>query len=385
MHCTDYIDPLTHTHGTLNSLLDSIALQRDVAHRYQTITEPIGVQFQRWKRPFATPFLESGGGAVRWDNSSMSIAPHEQAVFWGARSAQGLMGGVTQVRIEDGFLHSWGLGSDMHAPRSQIVDLRGLYFDPMQPSDLTVILNETDFGDAELRRAAALRAQIVELGLTKYNLGRRAPNWRAPAHRRIVLVPGQVADDASIRLGTRGITTAEALLQAVRVARPDAWIVYKPHPDVLSGNRRGMIDAARFADVVDMHADLISLIDAADEVHTLSSLSGFEALLRTKKVCTYGLPFYAGWGLTEDALAQPWRQRALTLDMLVAGALLHYPLYWDWTLKLFTTPERIVRELAPRAGRTLIPVRNGTARSIGKAARWTRNVLMHLASQIMHR
>ena len=71
---------------------------------------------------------------------------------------------------------------------------------------------------------------------------------------------------------------------------------YKPHPDVLSGNRNGLVDAARFADIVDADADLISLIEHADEVHTLSSLSGFEALLRGKAVFTYGLPFYAGWG-----------------------------------------------------------------------------------------
>ncbi|MDH6153235.1 capsule polysaccharide export protein KpsC/LpsZ [Paraburkholderia sp. WSM4179] len=135
------------------------------------------------------------------------------------------------------------------------------------------------------------------------------------------------ADDASIRLGTRAIDTADALLREVHRLRPDAFVVYKPHPDVLSGNRNGLIDAQQLADVVDTEADLLSLVDAADEVHTLSSLAGFDALLRGKAVFTYGLPFYAGWGLTHDALAPlPWRHRTLTLDMLCAGVLLRYPL-----------------------------------------------------------
>ena len=95
-------------------------------------------------------------------------------------------------------------------------------------------------------------------------------------------MPGQVADDASIRLGTRAIATADALLREVRKRSPDAFIVYKPHPDVLSGNRTGLIDAQRLADVVDTEADLLSLVDVADEVHTLSSLAGFDALLRGK-------------------------------------------------------------------------------------------------------
>ncbi|ENG1058942.1 capsular biosynthesis protein, partial [Burkholderia multivorans] len=285
------------------------------------------------------------------------------------------------VRIEDGFLHSNGLGSDMIAPFSQVVDRRGLYFDPSRPSDLTEILNEAHFETTELVRAAALRAEIARLGLTKYNLGRRMPTWRPPAGRRVVLVPGQVADDASIRLGTRAITTSEALLREVRAQHPDAFIVYKPHPDVLSGNRVGLVDAAELADVVEIDADLISLIEIAHEIHTMSSLAGFDALLREKSVYTYGLPFYAGWGLTHDTLPQPWRKRALTLDMLVAGTLLRYPLYWDWRLGRFTTPEAIVRQLARPAARPLTKVRNDPTRLPLKILRWVRNAIWHAAWQ----
>jgi capsular polysaccharide export protein len=91
------------------------------------------------------------------------------------------------------------------------------------------------------------------------------------------------------------------------------------------------------------------LLARVDEVHVLTSLSGFEALLRGKPVTTYGQPFYAGWGLTRDlalssAVAQR-RTRNLTLDQLVAGTLILYPTYVSRTTGRFTTPERVLDEL----------------------------------------
>ena len=81
----------------------------------------------------------------------------------------------------------------------------------------------------------------------------------------------------------------------------------------------------------------------------MTSLTGFDALLRGKKVVTYGLPFYAGWGLTQDmikgAAALDRRTRQLTLDELVAAVLLLYPLYWDWELKGYTTCEAVLHRI----------------------------------------
>ncbi|HEM7888628.1 MULTISPECIES: capsular polysaccharide export protein, LipB/KpsS family [Burkholderia] len=375
-----HLDPATHSPGSLDALLDSIDLQRAVVRRFSHLRHVVGISFQQWKRPFVTPFLRAGGGSLRWTHHPETLNANECAALWGARNADALPKGSTYVRIEDGFIHSTGLGSDMNAPYSQVIDSCGLHFDPTAPSDLTAILNETDFDDIELARAAALRVEIVRSGLTKYNLGRRAPTWRPPVGRTIVLVAGQVADDASVLLGTKTIRTAEQLLQEVRARRTDAFIVYKPHPDVMSGNRNGLIDAARFADIVDTEADMISLIEAATEVHTLSSLAGFDALLRDKAVYTYGLPFYAGWGLTHDEQAPlPWRQRTLTIDMLIAGALLRYPIYWDWRLSLYTTPEAVVRQLKHKASRQLKRIREDPTRPFLKAFRWSRNALSHIA------
>ncbi|QVN16769.1 capsular polysaccharide biosynthesis protein [Burkholderia pyrrocinia] len=376
-----YLDPTRGTQGTLDTALDCIELQHAVAARYSDLGRVAGIRFQWWKRPYATPYLSAGGGTLRWIADPRDTHADEHAAIWGGRSAEGLPDGAARLRIEDGFIHSTGLGSDMSPPCSQVIDRRGLYFDASRPSDLTVILNQTTFGESELRRAAALRQEIVRLGLTKYNLGRQAPTWSIPQGRRIVLVAGQVADDASIRLGTGAIATSEALLREVRARRPHAFIIYKPHPDVLSGNRAGLVDAEHLADIVDANADLISLIDVTDELHTLSSLAGFDALMRGKEVHTYGLPFYAGWGLTHDALEQPWRERRLSLDMLTAGVLLRYAIYWDWQLSLFTTPEAIARQLAPNAARPLEKIRGNRARPLVKAIRWSRNAIRYAAWQ----
>ena len=372
-----YLDPETHRVGTLERALDSIELQRAVRTRYADCQRVAGVRFQRWKRLFATPYLTAGGGKLRWTHAPEQIEPGERAVVWGGKSAQGIPAGAPMLRMEDGFFHSNGLGSDMNAPCSQVLDREGLYFDARSPNELTHILNTTQFDDAELVRAAALRALVSELGVTKYNLGRRAPGWKAPTGKTVILVAGQVADDASIRFGTGALGTAEALLEAVRRRNPDGFIVYKPHPDVLSGNRQGLVHARELADIVDAEADVLSLVDCADEVHVLSSLAGFDALLRGKRVFTYGLPFYAGWGLTHDALALPWRQRTLTLDMLVAGALLRYPIYWDWNTRLFTTPEAVVRKLGLTAARPLERIAGDWRRPLRKAWRWSRNAVWY--------
>ena len=153
----------------------------------------------------------------------------------------------------------------------------------------------------------------------------------APGQRRI-LVPGQVEDDASVQRGAPWVGGNLGLLRAVRAAAPDAWIVYKPHPDVEAGNRQGAIPrdvALSLADQVMIDTSVVTLFDHVDEVHTMTSLVGFEALVRGLPVTTHGAPFYAGWGLTNDRAVMPRRSRRLSLDELVAGALLVYPRYCD--------------------------------------------------------
>jgi capsular polysaccharide export protein len=237
------------------------------------------------------------------------------------------------IEVEDGFLRSQGLGADCVPPLSITVDRLGPHFDPAQPSELERLLEEGEFGEELLQRARRLREVIVEAGLGKYERRSGQVARRTPDGRRHILVPGQVEDDRAVQCGGCGLVSNLDLLARVRAQAPDAFILYKPHPDVVAGHRAGHIPerlSLQHADAVASGVPISSAIEMADEVHVNTSLAGFEALLREKPVTTYGVPFYAGWGLTHDLGPVPARRRARrTLDELVAATLLVYPRYLD--------------------------------------------------------
>jgi capsular polysaccharide export protein len=254
---------------------------------------------------------------------------------------------VRILRLEDGFLRSVGLGADLIRPLSWVVDTRGIYYDATRPSDLEHLLADTVFSRGLIQRAAFLRERIVAEGLTKYNVG--ISGWQRPSGAgKIILVPGQVESDASLVYGAPRIRSNIGLLQAVRQTNPDTYVVYKPHPDVIAGLRAkgaGEDEALSWCDEQVADVAMGDLLLAVDEVHVLTSLAGFEALLRGKPVTCYGQPFYSGWGLTIDMIPNPRRDRPLSLDELVAGVLIEYPIYLSRVSDALITPEQALDEL----------------------------------------
>lgn len=296
----------------------------------------------RWKRwqidPFLQPRCDSLHYAKTADEALRGLSRRAGAlVVWAAREPADLAAlaaarGIALWRLEDGFLRSVGLGSNHIGGASLVLDAEGIYFDPRTPSTLERLLQTGVFEPALLQRAARLRHQLVECGLTKYNVGQRESVALGGGDRRRVLVVGQVEDDASIRLGAAEVRTNLALLEAARRCEPAAWIVYKPHPDTEAGTRAGRVDdaaARRWADEIVRDVATTALFPQVAAIHTISSLAGFEAVLRGVEVIVWGRPFYAGWGLTTDRVALPRRTRRLELDVLVAATLIRYPLYVD--------------------------------------------------------
>ncbi len=250
------------------------------------------------------------------------------------------------VRVEDGFIRSRGLGAELVPPLSLVCDDLGIYYDPHQPSRLERIIDERAvLTDAQRLRAERLLAKLITARISKYNIG--GAQLDLPQGHRI-LVPGQVEDDASIRTGTTTVNTNLGLLRAARTAHPEAVIIYKPHPDVEAGLRDGKVeDAGNLADFVANHADPVSLLSEVDEVWTMTSLLGFEALIRGVNVTTLGAPFYAGWGLTNDRGEVPARRRARPdLMGLVFATLIDYPRYFDPVTGLPCPVEVVVERLA---------------------------------------
>lgn len=313
-----------------------------------------------WKRRRIADFFATSGGRPAF-RRGVAAAVEEAArrggaiAVWATREPARLAGaaracGVPLVRVEDGFLRSVGLGSDFLPGASIVVDRRGIYFDPNRESDLETLLRRGIDDTVLLARAKRLIDRVVAGGVTKYNLAERVPRIPWPAGRRRILVPGQVEDDLSVRLGSGVVRGNLDLLARVRADNPDAYIVYKPHPDVVAGHRKGTVGAAalrRHADWIVRGGSIATLCGEIDELHTVTSLSGFEALLRRVPVVVYGRPFYAGWGLTRDVI--PWdRGRVLTLEELAAAALILYPRYLDPVTRRLCEPETIIDRLARR-------------------------------------
>lgn len=356
LHYTRYLNPETYERGTIFDVINWLSHQR--RQHQGGAGRTIAIGYRRWKAENVKSFLGHPGRPVLFvphakAAAKLSPTPSDRLVIWGAKPAGTVASlaqrsGATLMHMEDGFIRSVGLGSDFVPPHSLVVDKLGLYFDARKPNDLEQILNTYAFTDDDRQRALVIRDLIVNNSLTKYNIEPTTqPIWQRSG-RRVVLVPGQVEDDASIKYGCTGIRDNLSLLKAARHAHPDAFVVYKPHPDVMVRNRMGRVhraDALLYADAIESDVSIVSCIDAADEIHTMTSLSGFDALLRRKHVVVYGSPFYAGWGLTEDRQTISRRDRRLTLDDLVAGAMLHYPIYWDWTLNGFTTAEGAIRQI----------------------------------------
>lgn len=378
-----YVDPLTSQPTDALTVAHQLARKKARDSEFAGDFTVLGVK--RHKQHNVRRFFSSRWGRLEFAEDRPTLvadvaAKGAKLLVWAAREPADLKArasrhGVALWRIEDGFLRSNGLGA-LNAPAlSLVLDRSGMHFDASASSDLESLLEHEEFDGATLAEAARLRERIVTLGASKFNLKSDLSGQvgARPGQRRI-LVPGQVEDDASLRCSGGPLHDNFQLLQQVRLNAPDAWIVYKPHPDVEAGKRHGAVSTDRLlglADQVLPGIDIARLYGQVDEVHTLSSTAGFEALLRGLTVVTYGTPFYAGWGLTRDQQPLPRRTRRLTLDQLVAGALLRYARYADlqqalpcdaWhALTCLSTPRPPRLTLPAR----LLPLRNYTRTMLG--------------------
>ncbi len=352
-----YVHPETNEACEVEDLIEYLGFQRTMRNRFKKPLRP--AYFSRNKLKHLRRFTQG----CPWVNLSSS----------GARDSFGLLGsniliwGNPQVsvqndseliRVEDGFIRSVGLGAALAKPYSWVFDRQGIYYDAQRVSDLEEILQNTSFDASLIERARCLQEQLLSSGITKYNLAnsRSATSEcrqlegikHSLVGRKILLVIGQVESDASIRDGGVDIFSNLELLRAVRDSDPDAFIVYKPHPDIAKSVRfagKTSKDHRLLCDLVISELGLLECLPWIDSLHTISSLAGFEALIRGVSVYCYGLPFYAGWGLTHDRHCINRRSRILKVEELIAGALILYPTYVHPKTGLYCTPESLIGAL----------------------------------------
>ena len=365
-----YADPFTGEPISPLALVEILASWCRLIAANKPIVAAFG--FAHWKRDTVDPLLW-GGHPVAFlpaRSSALAALPAGASIaVWKARVPAAFLAEVEAgpwrlLEVEDGFIRSAGLGADCVPPLSIVVDDLGVHYDRSRPNRLEEMLAREAISPADLERAHRLQDWIVSSGITKYGISSGRTLAREGGHRRHLLVVGQVEDDRSVQYGSADVRSNLELLTRVRATNPEAWIIYRPHPDVEAGHRRGAIPdqvCREIANSIKASEPISALIAIADEVHVMTSLAGFEALMQGKRVTTHGTPFFAGWGLTHDLANIPARRgRTLSLDELVAAVLLRYPRYLDPVTNLPCTAEVLIMRLlsgVQRQNAALVPLR----------------------------
>jgi capsular polysaccharide export protein len=370
-----WYDPCRDRLCSLDQVIDQLEAE---VHAFRADRQGhVAAGMRLWKRPHLQAFF-GGTRALRFRDDPatadvLAVKTGRHLLIWAGKEPSGFAPRAPCLRVEDGFLRSRGLGAELVPPLSLVTDDRGIYYDPTRPSQLdALVAGPLPPGGRE--RAEALLARLRAEGVSKYNLA--GPPPPLPQGHRI-LVPGQVEDDASILKGAGAVRTNLALLQHVRAANPEALVIYKPHPDVLAGLRAGAIPDTQLrglADVVVTAADPSALLAEVQEVWTMTSLLGFEALLRGVPVTCLGAPFYAGYGLTRDLGPVPDWRNPTDLTTLAHAALIAYPRYRDPVSRRPCPPEVALDRLAsgnvPHPGRVNRLLSKAQGRFAGLAHLW---------------
>jgi len=352
-----YHNPITQQPSDIIDTIKTIAKYKKIKTNEDAHGYVFG--FSSWKKKFIKSYLSNFKNQnIHFLNSfnkfnlqgakDIELDTHSEFFLWGNQNINfgefPTQKKIKITRIEDGFIRSSGLGAELTEPISLVFDNVGMYFDCSRPSQLENIINSQSLTNQELKRANLLQDKITEFAITKYNID--TDSWDIqPTNKKIILVVGQVEGDASIQYGSPIVQTNIDLLRIVRSENKDAYIVYKPHPDELAGLRKKISktkDIKKYCNEIINNVSVNTLFEKIDELHTMTSLMGFEALLWSVKVVCYGMPFYAGWGLTVDKLKCERRTKRITLDELVFASLISYPKYMHPIRKMFITPEEAV-------------------------------------------
>lgn len=237
--------------------------------------------------------------------------------------------------LEDGFIRSLGLGKAGYPPLSLVVDQTGIYFDATQPSDLEALIKQPE-QEHQNKVAQQLIKKITQYGITKYNQSYHDIDQLKLNNQKNILIIDQTFGDQSITYSGATAESFKTMLKQACLDHPNAKIWIKTHPDVLAKKAQGHFSED---DIVPDHIDFlvgnfnpIQLLKRMDEVYVVSSQLGFEALLCGKKVHCFGVPWYAGWGVTNDKYAPLFvlnqrRQIKRSLSHLFYCAYMQYARY----------------------------------------------------------
>lgn len=239
------------------------------------------------------------------------------------------------------YLLEYGLISSMHLPSekqfnfSLILDDMGIFYDTKtsQSRIEQILLNDDSLGESlNLERAKNAISQIKKHNITKYN---NSPDIELDeSNKKRILVIDQTANDNSIIYGQCELFSFEDMLKYA-LEQEDAEVIIKVHPETVAGAKNGNLDVLdKYSElenvtVIDSQCNVISLIKQVDEVYVMTSGVGLEALLIGKKVRCFGVPFYAGWGVTKDMSPIKNQRRNLSIEEIFIAVFIKYTSYFD--------------------------------------------------------
>lgn len=277
-------------------------------------------------------------GILYYSHNIFNIIYKKHFIAWGRKCCERFASwcqkrfGGTVTLYEDGFIRSIGLGIDGSPSFSMVEDDVGIYYDATSPSKLENILNTYDFANdyTLMETARQAIALILQYHISKYNNALDIPNDFFSNNAKRVLIIAQRAGDASLHYGLGNTFTTDAIIDAAIAENPDAEIWLKVHPDALKGKKKSDIDsnkAKKRCKIIDENFNPISLLKYFNKVYTKTSQMGFEALLMGKECVCFGVPFYSGWGITDDRVKCERRIKQRSVEEVFAAAYILYTRY----------------------------------------------------------
>ncbi|EAK6031737.1 capsular polysaccharide biosynthesis protein, partial [Campylobacter jejuni] len=236
------------------------------------------------------------------------------------------------ILLEDGFIRSLNLGVENSPSFSIVKDDIGIYYDATMPSKLENLLNTYEFKDEEIKQAKKAIELIKKYKISKYNNNLDIPDDYFQKDEKRVLIITQTANDASLEFGlAKDFKTLDMIKDAIK-ENPKSKIYIKTHPDVLSGKKQSDLDLNSLPKeciLITENFNPIALLEFFDKVYTKTSGMGFEALMQECGCICYGMPFYAGWGLTKDKLECKRRMQKRSLEEVFYAAYILYTEYFN--------------------------------------------------------
>ncbi|EHY7959291.1 capsular polysaccharide biosynthesis protein, partial [Campylobacter jejuni] len=236
------------------------------------------------------------------------------------------------ILLEDGFIRSLNLGVENSPSFSMVKDDIGIYYDATMPSKLENLLNTYEFKDEEIKQAKKAIELIKKYKISKYNNNLDIPDDYFQKDEKRVLIITQTANDTSLEFGlAKDFKTLDMIKDAIK-ENPKSKIYIKIHPDVLSGKKQSDLDINSLPKeciLITENFNPIALLEFFDKVYTKTSGMGFEALMQECECICYGMPFYAGWGLTKDKLECKRRMQKRSLEEVFYAAYILYSEYFN--------------------------------------------------------